>query len=216
MPLICIIPLDISLKDKSFKRVLQYDSSYKRKYSIDIMRIVNDYYEEFSVVDSNEKRAFAELLCSLLTRVLRFWLEKIFKPLSHELDLPEQAVCRCCKRIQTIRKCDHDLLISSHYDDKSTSKVKVDLFSGPPSISINTAAQEDSDIDRFKRYYTILVERYHELPCCRCCPISTDLIHDIEDQIDESENIISTLVFCMERRAKSNDYEITDEQETTV
>ena len=203
------------MNDKSFKRVIVYDSSYIRKYTADLWKLVYDYIEEFEVVDRNGKRTFVALLSFLLTRVLKFWLEKIVKPLSHDLDLPEQAVCRCCKRNEMVRRCNHDLIIHSHYDDQSTSKIKLDLFSGPPSISINTASQEDSDIDRFKRYYTTLVARYLELPCCRCCPISTDLLQDIEDQLDETDSIISTMISLIDDDAFF-DCKNTDEQETTV
>ena len=178
-------------------------------------KLVDEYFEEFQVVDKDEKRAFVNLLSTLLTRVSKFWLEKIMRPLSRELDLPERAACRCCKRNRALRRCDHDLIIYSHYDDESTAKVKVDLFSGPPSVSINVACQEDSDIDRFKRYYTLLLERYNELSCCRCCPISTDLIQDIEDHIDETEHTISTMLYIIDHAA-SNDVENSDEDETVV
>ena len=218
MPLICFIPIHIVLEGLSHKTVIEYDSSYQRKYNTVIMKFVDECFEKLKVVDKAQKLDIVDLISDLLTRVSKFWLEKIMRPLSQELDLPDRTVCRCCKRNDSVRRCVHDLIIYSHHDNLCTSKVKVDFFAGPPAISINVANQEEVDIERYKRYYSIMVDRYRELPCCRCCPISKSLVHEIEDHIEETETTISLITELIDK-STSNDCEgsaCSDEQETNL
>ena len=213
MPLVCFIPIDISLDGKSCKGLIQYDSSYLRKYSTDVWKFVDRCFEEFEATDTEKKQAIIILVSDLLTRVSKFWLEKVLRPLSKELDFPYRTVCRCNRSSDSLRRCAHDLITYSHYDDINLSRIKVDLFSGPPSISINVACQEDSDIERYKKYYTLLVKRFHELPCCRCCPISRCLVREIEDHVDETENTISLIKHFVDEAPTSSEEE---KEETSV
>ena len=213
MPLICYIPIKVSLEGISHEGVVQYDSSHLRRYCTDIYKFVDECFEEFGVTEIEKKLDIVKEISLFLTRVSRFWLEKIMKPLSDELDLPEMTVCFCCRQNGILRRCVHDLIVYSHCDTSTESKIKVDIFANPPSFSINVACQEDRDIERYKRYYSLLVKRYRELPCCHCCPISKNLILEIEDQIDETERNISTILEFIEH---FDDSLCSDEEETTV
>ena len=69
------------------------------------------------------------------------------------------------------------------------------------------------DIERYKRYYSLLVRQFRELPCCHCCPISKNLVREIEDHIDETErniSLISDFIVTYENMLGSH------EEETTV
>ena len=194
MPLICYIPVHVSLDGISHEAYVRYDSSHLRKYCTDIWSFVDECFEKFGATNRDEKLNLVHQISTFLTMVSRFWLEKILRPLTDELDVPEMTICYCCRQNGALRRCLHDLIVYSHYDNVSLSKVKVDIFSNPPFFSINVACQEERDIERYKRYYSLMVRRYRELPCCHCCPISKTLVREIEDHIDETERNISMII----------------------
>ena len=180
MPLICYIPILIAHDGTTIRRLLQYNSSNLKKYDSDLRKLAYENFEEFECDRIEDKQEFLQTLKELITRVSKFWLYKVIVPLSEEMELPDVSVCHCCNHRQELRKCAQDLMVSSHVDEETTSRIKVDLFSAPPTISINIASQEEADIERLKRYYSHLIKRHHELPCCSCCPISKALIMDIK------------------------------------
>ena len=186
MRLASYIPIHMCYNDKIYHRRYQnyYSAVAKTTYKWERLALVRDILEEYKVGDNLDfKKTILNDLEDVLTRVGSFWLNEIFKPVSETLELPNMTVCHCCNAQKAIKSCNHDIYTFSHYD-ANEGKLKVDLFAGPPTISVNVACQTEEDIERYKRYHIALVRHYQRKPCCKCCPISKQLIEDIDEQME--------------------------------
>ena len=194
MPLCIYVPITITNNGQTENWSIQYKSLDQKSYYCRLWKILLSVFEAFGVTDEEEKHQLLIGFESLLTNVSKFWLENVLIPVSMEIDIPTTTKCNCNYVQNGYRRCLHDIVSFSHYQKDGTFPVKVDLFAGPPYISINTACQKDADIARFKRYYIHMVQRHQVSPCCSCCPISKDFIHELEDFMKETRVTIQDMI----------------------
>lgn len=178
------IPISLMYKGQRFSNYLFYSALDVTSYKAELLDLIDEIIQFYNCADDLElQKQFITTIGDLLTRVTKFWLEKVMRPLSVTEEIPAMSRCYCYNKLAPFNTCLRDILTFSHYEESST-KIKVDIFNGPPCMSINVAAQDSTDVDKFRKYYSNLLAQNKLRPCCACCPISKDLIRDIEQQIN--------------------------------
>ena len=191
MPFTTIIPVSIIHKDNLFTSKIFYSANDVIGYKADLIDLMEDIVTFYHCEDDIElQKLLMRILTNALTRVLRFWLDEVFKPLSLTEAIPQSSRCYCEMRTRKLKTCLHDIIVFSHYDENG-GKFKVDMFTGPPSMSVNVAVQDDRDIIKFRAYYANLLKVFASKPCCSCCPLSKDLMCNIEQLITATTQTLS-------------------------
>lgn len=198
MYLISFLPISICVNGVSFNRYIEFDSRDGRKYVKELQRMTLEIMDISNCESRADKLKCVQSIRQSLLRVNEFWFEKIFSPLSNEYDLPDDSACRCLHG-----QCRFDFFRCSHFEVNG-AKVKVDIFSRAPAISVNCAIQSQTDIERLKDYYALTMKRFEAMPCCNCAPLSKRLVSILEtvimftratldkviETVDEVDNIV--------------------------
>jgi len=187
------IPVALVHQGKKFKGFIFYCSDDVTGYKADLVDLMEDIVKFFKCEDNVEvQKILMNALIEVLTRVTKFWLEEVFQPLSGTETIPAHSRCYCYNRTRYFNTCLHDLITFSHYEEDGV-KLKVDVFAGPPSVSINVAALDRDDTAKFRAYYANLLRLYAQMSCCRCCPLSMDLMSDLKQLIIATKQTLSDI-----------------------
>lgn len=181
--MISFFPVSLTIDGVKFNRCIEYNSQDVTKFKMDLKKLTWELVE-FISEEGEARRPLIGILKNHLLRINKFWYEQIFLPVSNMISLPEQCTCYCYKG-----HCAYDLFYTSHYM-KDGSKVKVDIFGSPPSISINAASQSERDIEKLRDYYINVVRKGRLHPCCQCVSLSKDLVSSLKTMNDEIEMVI--------------------------
>ena len=185
--MLSFLPVDLSIDGEQFNRCLEYDSRNVALYKLDLRKLTWEMVER-SKAEGEARRYLVENLRENLMRVNKFWHERIFTPVSKMTQLPQRSVCYCFKG-----HCPYDLFHSSHHAT-DCAKVKVDIFTSPPSISLNVAAQSEADIEKLRDFYMHTIRRWRQNPCCQCVPISQELLSIVSEMMSETDEILDEVV----------------------
>ena len=184
--MISFLPVSLTIDGVKFNRCIEYNSRNVTKFQMDLKNLTWELME-FISEEGEARRPLIDILKNHLLRINKFWYEKIFLPVSNMISLPEQCTCYCYKG-----HCAYDLFYTSHYV-KDASKVKVDIFGCPPSISMNVATQSERDVEKLRDYYINVVRKGRAHPCCQCVSLSKDLVSNLKTMIDEIESALEEL-----------------------
>jgi len=185
------IPISIIYRSQLFTGNIFYSAVNITGYKADLVDLMEEIVKYFRCgEDVVVQRMLMRVVNNALTRVARFWLNEVFRPLSQTEIVPEYSRCWCSSIQRKLNTCLHDIITSSYYDEKG-EKCKLDLFSGPPSVSINVAAQGHSEVISLRAYYANILKTFHLKPCCMCCPISKHLMKDIEQLITATNETLA-------------------------
>lgn len=206
MPLCCFLPITLTHAGETKRWFIQYKSLSMGTYFIELRKVLHSILQTFKIEDEQEKISMLDNLERMLSSVANFWLHHVLIPISHEMDIPDDTVCYCNSKFEGYRRCFNDIIAFSHFNEEANYPVKVDLFTGPPSININVACQNEVDIERFKRFYTHTLNLYNERPCCKCCPISKTYINDLKRLIIVNKQIITEM-----KTGETTNHTISDE-----
>lgn len=181
--MISFLPVSLTIDGVKFNRCVEYDSQNVTKFKTDLKKLTWELVE-FISEEGEARRPLIDILKNHLLRINKFWYEQIFLPVSNVISIPEHCTCYCFKG-----HCAFDLFYTSHFV-KEGSKVKVDIFSFPPSISINIATQNERDIEKLRDYYINVVRKGRLQPCCQCVCLSKDLLSNLKTMMDETEAVL--------------------------
>ena len=184
--MISFLPVTLTINGEKFSRCLEYDSHNVTKFKMDLRKLTWEMVE-FLDEEGEARRPLIDILRNHLLRINTFWHEQIFLPVSNMISLPEHVTCYCFKG-----HCAYDLFHTSHYV-KDGSKVKVDIFACPPSISMNVANQSERDLEKLRDYYISVVRKARLHLCCQCVPLSKELISILKTMISEIEMVLEEL-----------------------
>ena len=186
MFMISYIPINLNLNGVKFHRYIEYNSRDPTNFRRELRRLTWEVVDILQA-DEDERKSAVEMVKNCLLQINEFWYDEIFLPVSLLIDLPTKRVCNCHKGF-----CQYDFFYSSHYA-KDGAKVKVDIFTCPPSISLNAANQTSTDIQELKDFYVSAVRRYQQVPCCQCLPLSKDVLLMLESLIVEIKMTLDKL-----------------------
>lgn len=175
--------MNLRFDGEPFNRYIEYDSHNEAKFKMDLKKLAWEIVE-LSNSDGEGRRCDIEVFKSNILRVNKFWYENIFVPVSELIILPQHNTCYCFKG-----HCAYDLFHSSHHV-KDGAKVKVDIFTCPPTISINVATQSVTDVEKLKDFYVHTIKKFRQNPCCQCVPISKELLTIVGSMISVIENVL--------------------------